>query len=169
MNENTIIQKEVLFTMNTQVRKSALSRFTAMIFSAFVLFILSSFCTVTVSTVMSVELEADNSAPAAIAPAVVAMPVQPMLLFAAGGTTPAAGSGSGSTSADSSYKSVVNFFVTWIRRIGALVAFIGAIMFALGIKDNNNTETKQQGVLTMVAGFVVIAITTAISMFDLFS
>ena len=165
--------------MNTQVRKSALSRFTAMIFSAFVLFILSSFCTVTasaaeiepaaVSTVMSVELEADNSAPAAIAPAVVAMPVQPMLLFAAGGTTPAAGSGSGSTSADSSYKSVVNFFVTWIRRIGALVAFIGAIMFALGIKDNNNTETKQQGVLTMVAGFVVIAITTAISMFDLFS
>lgn len=79
-----------------------------------------------------------------------------------------AGEGSGSSSADASYTKVINFFITWIRRIGALIALIGAVMFGLAIK-NNDADQKQNGVLTMVAGFVVIAITTAVDMFDLFS
>ena len=86
------------------------------------------------------------------------------ILLAGGGGS----SGSGSSDADSSYKSVVEFFITWIRRIGALIAFVGAIMFALAIK-NNDAEQKQNGLLTMVAGFVVVAVCTAINMFDLFS
>lgn len=86
--------------------------------------------------------------------------------LAAGGG--GAGSGSGSTTADSSYKSVINFFITWIRRIGAMVAFIGAIMFGLAIK-NNDADQKQNGLLTMVAGFVAFAICLAADMFDLFS
>lgn len=79
-----------------------------------------------------------------------------------------AGEGSGSASADASYTKVINFFITWIRRIGAMVALVGAIMFGLAIK-NNDAEQKQAGLLTLVAGFVVVAITTAVDMFDLFT
>lgn len=87
----------------------------------------------------------------------------------AGGAGGAAGGGaSGSATADSSYKSVINFFITWLRRIGAMVALIGAIMFGLAIK-NNDADQKQNGLLTMVAGFVVFAICLASDMFDLFS
>lgn len=86
------------------------------------------------------------------------------ILLAGGGGS----SGSGSSDADSSYKSVVEFFITWIRRVGALIGFVGAVMFALAIK-NNDAEQKQNGLLTMVAGFVVVAVCTAINMFDLFS
>lgn len=77
-------------------------------------------------------------------------------------------SASGSTTADTSYNKVINFFITWIRRIGAMVALVGAVMFGLAIK-NNDAEQKQNGLLTMVAGFVVVAITAAVDMFDLFS
>ena len=62
----------------------------------------------------------------------------------------------------------LTFFGTWISRIGGLVAFIGAIMFALAIK-NNDAEQKQAGLITMIAGFIVAALCAASSMFDLFS
>lgn len=75
---------------------------------------------------------------------------------------------SGSATSDAQYQSVITFFVTWIRRIGAMVALVGAVMFALAIK-NNDAEQKQNGLLTMVAGFVVVAITAAVNMFDLFT
>lgn len=80
----------------------------------------------------------------------------------------AVGSSSGSDAADSAYQKVINFFITWLRRIGAMVALVGAIMFGLAIK-NNDAEQKQNGLLTMVAGFVVFAICLAADMFDLFS
>lgn len=70
--------------------------------------------------------------------------------------------------ADSTYQTVINFFITWLRRIGALVALVGAIMFALAIK-NNDAEQKQNGLMTLVAGFVAVAVCTAADMFDLFS
>ena len=79
-----------------------------------------------------------------------------------------AGEGSGSDAADSAYQKVINFFITWIRRIGAMVALVGAVMFGLAIK-NNDADQKQNGLLTMVAGFVVFAICLAVDMFDLFS
>lgn len=87
-----------------------------------------------------------------------------LIPLAAGATA----SGSGSTSADSSFQKVVTFFVTWIRRVGALVAFVGGVMFALAIK-NNDAEQKQAGLLTLVAGFVAAAVCTAVDMFDIFS
>ena len=77
------------------------------------------------------------------------------------------GSTTGAT-AESSYTTVLTFFITWLRRIGAAVALIGGIMFGLAIKDNN-AEQKQAGLMTMVAGFVVVAICLASTMFDLFS
>ena len=78
------------------------------------------------------------------------------------------GGGTASANAESSYTTVLTFFITWLRRIGAAVALIGAIMFGLAIKDNDSNQ-KQTGLMTMVAGFVVVAICLASSMFDLFA
>ena len=77
-------------------------------------------------------------------------------------------SGSGSGTADTAYENVMNFIVTWIRRLGAAVALFGGIMLALGFKDND-ADSKEKGIKTMIAGFVVWAICAGISMFDLFS
>ena len=71
------------------------------------------------------------------------------------------------TTGDEAYKSVIGFFVKWFKRIGMIVAFVGAIMFGLAIK-NNDAEQKQSGLLTMIAGFVVAAICFASDMFNLF-
>jgi hypothetical protein len=79
--------------------------------------------------------------------------------FAAGG---AGGGGS-----EAAYQSTITFFITWIRRIGMMVAFVGAIMFALAIK-NNDAEQKQAGLITMIAGFIVAALCAASDMFNLF-
>ena len=76
--------------------------------------------------------------------------------------------GSGSDTADTAYKNVMNFIVTWIRRLGAAVALFGGIMLALGFKDND-ADSKEKGIKTMIAGFVVWAICAGIGMFDLFS
>ena len=70
-------------------------------------------------------------------------------------------------SADSSFTTVINFFVKWIGRIGGVVAFVGAVMFALAIK-NNDAEAKQSALLTMIAGFVAAAVAAASSMFNMF-
>ena len=91
----------------------------------------------------------------------VVTPLCAVTAFAAGG----AGGGGGSEAA---YQSTITFFITWIRRIGMMVAFVGAIMFALAIK-NNDAEQKQAGLITMIAGFIVAALCAASSMFDLFS
>ena len=70
--------------------------------------------------------------------------------------------------AEATYQTVINFFITWLTRIGMLVALVGAIMFALAIKSND-AEQKQAGLLTMVAGFVVAAVCGAAGMFNLFA
>ena len=91
--------------------------------------------------------------------------IMPLAGGAAGG---AAGGSGGGTTAEDAYQNVVSFFVTWIRRLGAFVALIGGIMFGLAIKDNN-ADQKQAGLMTLIAGFVVVAITAAVDMFDLFT
>lgn len=78
------------------------------------------------------------------------------------------GTDANGTGSEASFKSVVNFFVKWIRRVGALVGFVGAVMFGLAIK-NNDAEQKQAGLLTMVAGFAVAALCVGVDMFDIFS
>lgn len=92
-----------------------------------------------------------------------AMTAMVLCTVVASATTPAA-----PASADATYKTVIDFFVTWIRRLGALLVLIGAIMFGLSIK-NDDPDRKQQGITTMIAGFVVVAICLAVNMFDLFS
>lgn len=78
------------------------------------------------------------------------------------------GSKSGSTTADSAYENTMDFIITWIRRLGAAVALFGGIMLALALK-NNDADQKENGIKTMIAGFVVFAICGAVDMFDLFS
>ena len=60
------------------------------------------------------------------------------------------------------------FFGTWISRIGGLVAFIGAIKFALSIKAD---ETRDQlpALLTMVSGFMIQAAIANLGIFNLVS
>lgn len=77
---------------------------------------------------------------------------------------PAGNSPSDSYDADSAFSTIVSFFAKWMGRVGGLVAFVGAIMFALAIK-NNDAEQKQAGLLTLVGGFAAIAITAATSWF----
>ena len=74
----------------------------------------------------------------------------------------------GGGGSEAAYQSTIEFFITWIRRIGMMVAFVGAIMFALAIK-NNDAEQKQAGLITMIAGFIVAALCAASNMFDLFT
>ncbi|HOA00020.1 hypothetical protein [Ruminococcus sp.] len=78
------------------------------------------------------------------------------------------GSKSGSSTADSAYENIMDFIITWIRRLGAAVALFGGIMLGLALK-NNEADQKENGIKTMIAGFVVFAICGAVDMFDLFS
>ena len=88
--------------------------------------------------------------------------IQPIHAHAAEGGT------GGASSADSSFKTVIEFFVKWIGRIGGVVAFVGAVMFALAIK-NNDAEAKQSALLTMIAGFVAAAVAATSNMFNMFA
>lgn len=99
-----------------------------------------------------------------LAAAAIMMTVCTVVASAAGGQ---GGQPQGGTGAEAAYQSTINFFITWIRRVGWMVAFVGAIMFALSIK-NHDAEQKQAGLLTMVAGFVVAALCLASGMFNLF-
>ena len=60
----------------------------------------------------------------------------------------------------------LTFFGTWISRIGGIVAFIGAIKFALSIKSD---ETRDQlpALLTMVSGFMIQAAISNLGIFAL--
>ena len=58
------------------------------------------------------------------------------------------------------------FFGTWISRIGGLVAFIGAIKFALSMKSDDTRE-QIPALLTMVSGFMIQAAITNLGLFEL--
>lgn len=77
------------------------------------------------------------------------------------------GGGADSTG-DDTWSTIVSTFVKWMQRLGYLVAFVGAIMFALAIK-NNDAEAKQNGIMTMVAGFVTVAVCVGVDTFGITS
>lgn len=58
------------------------------------------------------------------------------------------------------------FFSTWISRIGGLVAFIGAIKFALSIKSEDAKE-QLQAVLVMISGFMIVSAIRDLSIFNI--
>ncbi|MDE6425332.1 MAG: hypothetical protein K2K89_04230 [Ruminococcus sp.] len=60
----------------------------------------------------------------------------------------------------------LTFFSTWIARIGGLVAFIGAIKFALSIK-NDEAKEQLEAVLIMVSGFMIVSAIRNLSIFNI--
>lgn len=67
---------------------------------------------------------------------------------------------------EAAFNSVIGFFATWIGRIGLVVAFVGGIMFALAIK-NDDAEAKTRGLMTLASGFVVFALTLSLDLFGI--
>lgn len=65
-----------------------------------------------------------------------------------------------------SFNKIITFFADWIGRIGLVVAFVGGIMFALAIK-NDDAEAKTRGLMTLASGFVVFALTLSLDMFGI--
>lgn len=68
------------------------------------------------------------------------------------------------TDANTIFSSVMTFISTWTRRVGALGALIGAIMFALAIKDEN-AATKINGLKTFAAGAICMSVSTILPLF----
>lgn len=63
---------------------------------------------------------------------------------------------SGST-ADTLWTKISGLMKTWVTRLGGVVMFVGGVMFGLGWK-NNDAEQKSQGISTIVAGAIVVAV-----------
>lgn len=79
-------------------------------------------------------------------------------------TSGGSGSSGGAGAGDAQFQTVINFFATWIGRIGLIVGFVGAVMFGLAIK-NDDADAKTRGLMTLAAGFVVFGVTQALDMF----
>ena len=62
------------------------------------------------------------------------------------------------------FNTVVQFIVDWVARIGLVVAFIGAVQFALGFKDDS-ADGKTRGLMCLASGFIVFAVAKAYDMF----
>lgn len=60
----------------------------------------------------------------------------------------------------------ITFFETWINRMGGLVAFVGAIRFALSVKSDDAKE-QLQAVLTMISGFMIQSAVGNLAIFDM--
>ena len=58
---------------------------------------------------------------------------------------------------DAAFDNTITFIAGWVNKFGFAMAFIGAVMFALGFK-NDDAEGKTRGLRTMIAGFVVAAV-----------
>jgi hypothetical protein len=58
----------------------------------------------------------------------------------------------------------LDFCAKWIAKIGGIVAFVGAIKFALGFKSEEANE-KIHGLMTMISGFMIISSTTTLDVF----
>ncbi len=78
----------------------------------------------------------------------------------------AAGGGGGGVDPDAAFNNIIGFFATWIGRIGLVVAFIGGVMFGLAIK-NDDADAKTRGLMTLVAGLIVFAVTKSLDLFGL--
>ena len=76
------------------------------------------------------------------------------------------GGGGGTVDGEAAFNEVIGFFADWIGRIGLVVAFVGGIMFALAIK-NDDAEAKTRGLMTLASGFVVFALTLSLNLFGI--
>ena len=68
------------------------------------------------------------------------------------------------STADTLWTKISDLMKTWVTRLGGVVMFVGGILFGLGWK-NNDAEQKSQGISTIVAGAIVIAVAAMTSTF----
>ena len=78
--------------------------------------------------------------------------------------------GTGGTGADvnpeETFNKVITFFANWIGRVGLVVAFVGGIMFGLAFK-NEDADAKTRGLQTLIAGFIVFALSKSLNLFGI--
>lgn len=73
------------------------------------------------------------------------------------------------SAADSNTDSIDGFIVfvcDWLLKIGGVVALVGAVMFALGWQ-REDADGKSRGLMTMMAGFMIVAISQSKGLFGL--
>lgn len=74
------------------------------------------------------------------------------------------GGGLDDTVGKNKFDELIGFFATWIGRIGAVTALVGAIMFGFSTRQED-PEGKDRGVKTMVSGIIVFSISQATDWF----
>ncbi len=77
--------------------------------------------------------------------------------------------GSTKVSANSNTDSIdsfINFACDWLVKIGGVVALVGGVMFALGWQ-REDAEGKSRGLMTLMAGFMLVAIAQSKHLFGL--
>lgn len=60
-------------------------------------------------------------------------------------------------SADTLWTTIADLIKTWVTRLGAVVMFVGGVMFGLGWKSDD-AEQKSRGISTIIAGAIVLAV-----------
>lgn len=60
----------------------------------------------------------------------------------------------------------IDFICDWLAKIGGVVALVGGVLFALGWQ-REDAEGKSRGLMTLMAGFMLIAISQAPDIFGL--
>ena len=60
----------------------------------------------------------------------------------------------------------INFACDWLTKIGGVIALVGGVMFALGWQ-REDAEGKSRGLMTLMAGFMLVAIAQSKNIFGL--
>ena len=96
----------------------------------------------------------------------IAASLTAMVMMSIMGTVTAFAEDGSGVDGEAAFNQVVGFFATWLGRVGLVVAFVGGIMFALAIK-NDDAEAKTRGLMTLASGFVVFALTLSLDLFGI--
>jgi hypothetical protein len=70
----------------------------------------------------------------------------------------------GALGADAEFAAIMEFISRWVGSIGALVMFIGGVMFGFALKDNN-AATKVNSLKTLAAGTITASVALMLPMF----
>lgn len=65
-----------------------------------------------------------------------------------------------------SIDSFINFACDWLTKIAGVIALVGGVMFALGWQ-REDAEGKSRGLMTLMAGFMLVAIAQSKNLFGL--
>lgn len=65
---------------------------------------------------------------------------------------------------DALWNTISTLIGTWVTRLGAVVMFVGGIMFGLGWKSDD-AEQKSRGISTIISGAIVTALAAMVGTF----